>query len=128
MEKPMSEAAKAAFRKASLGSENSAYEVVAALDPEYFEKLTALYVDGTFERDGALSRKVKELIMVGITCAMSVPLGIRLHSERAMAAGATPREILEAMEVAVVPAGMPGLWVGVETLQQVLKAKGQEFK
>jgi alkylhydroperoxidase/carboxymuconolactone decarboxylase family protein YurZ len=66
--------------------------------------------------------------MVGITCAMSVPLGIRLHSGRAMAAGATPREVLEAMEVAVVPAGMPGLWVGVETLQQVLKAKGQEFK
>jgi hypothetical protein len=31
------------------------------------------------------------------------------------------------MQVAVIPAGMPGLWIGVETLQQILKAKGLEF-
>jgi len=119
---------KEAFEKVALGAQNSAYEVIAKLDPEYFEKLKGLYVDGTFGREGALARKVKELIMVGITCALWRPKGVRLHSERALALGATPKEVLEAMEVAAIPGGMPGLWLGVETLQEILKAKGLDFK
>lgn len=117
-----------AFKQASLGAENSAYEVIAKLDPDYFERLKGLYVDATFGRDGALPRKIKEIIMIGITCALNRPRGVRLHTERALNLGATPREVLEAMEVAAIPGGMPGLWLGVETLQDVLKAKGQEFK
>jgi 4-carboxymuconolactone decarboxylase len=85
-------------------------------------------VDGTFGREGALPRKTKELIMVAITCALSRPRGVRLHSERALALGATPREVLEAVEVAAIPGGMPGLWLGVETLHEVLKEKGIDFK
>ena len=124
----MTEQAKEAFKKIGLGSENSAYDVIAKLDPEYFEKLKGLYVDGTFGREGALPRKTKELIMIGITCALNRPRGVRLHSERALNLGASPREVLEAMEVAAIPGGMPGLWLGVETLQEILKSRGQEFK
>ena len=124
----MAEETKEAFKKVGLGADNSAYDVIAKLDPKYFEKLKGLYVDGTFGREGALPRKTKELIMVGITCALNRPRGIRLHSERALALGASPRELLEAMEVAVIPGGMPGLWLGVETLQEILKSRGQEFK
>ncbi|MEK7333746.1 MAG: carboxymuconolactone decarboxylase family protein [Candidatus Binatota bacterium] len=117
-----------AFKKASLGADNDAYEIIAELDPEYFAKLKGIYVDATFGREGALARKTKELIMVGITCAMLRPRGVRVHIERALSLGATPREVLETMEVAAIPGGMPGLWLGVETLQGILKAKGQEFK
>ena len=117
-----------AFKKASLGADNDAYEIIAELDPEYFAKLKGIYVDATFGRAGALARKTKELIMVGITCAMLRPRGVRVHTERALSLGATPREVLEAMEVAAIPGGMPGLWLGVETLQGILKARGQEFK
>jgi 4-carboxymuconolactone decarboxylase len=124
----MPQDAKQAFEKTSLGAQNTAYEVIADLDPEYFEKLKGLYVDGTFGRDGALPRKIKELIMVGIACAIRVQRGIRIHSERALTLGASPREVLEAMEVAAIPGGMPGLWLGAETLQGILKEKGQEFK
>jgi 4-carboxymuconolactone decarboxylase len=124
----MKEESKAAFKQAALGAENTAYDVIAKLDPEYFEKLKGLYVDGTFGRDGALPRKTKELIMVGITCALNRPRGVRLHSERALTLGASPREVLEAMEVAAIPGGMPGLWLGVETLQEILTRKGIEFK
>jgi alkylhydroperoxidase/carboxymuconolactone decarboxylase family protein YurZ len=120
----MSEAAKQAFQQTSLGAQNSAYEKIARLDPEYFEKLKGLYVDATFGRDGALARKTKELIMVGITCALNRPRGVRLPSERALALGATPREVLEAMETAAIPGGMPGLWLGVETLEEILQRKG----
>ena len=124
----MPQDAKEAFEKTSLGAQNTAYDVIAKLDPEYFEKLKGLYVDGTFGREGALSRKTKELIMVGITCAIRVQRGVRIHSKRALALGASPQEVLEAMEVAAIPGGIPGLWLGVETLQDVLKAEGKEFK
>src|SRR5688500_11590251 len=123
----MSENAKQAFEKTSLGAQNRAYDLIADMDPEYFEKLKGIYVDATFGRDGALPRKTKELIMVGITCALRAPRGVRIHSERALTLGASPREVLEAMEVAAIPGGMPGLWLGVETLQAILEAKGQAF-
>jgi alkylhydroperoxidase/carboxymuconolactone decarboxylase family protein YurZ len=124
----MADQAKEAFKKVGLGIENSAYDIIANLDPEYFEKLKGLYVDGTFGREGALARKTKELIMIGICCALVRPRGIRVHSERALTLGATPKEVLEAMEIAAIPGGMPGLWAGVETLQDILKTKGHEFK
>lgn len=124
----MADQAKEAFKKVGLGIENSAYDIIANLDPEYFEKLKGLYVDGTFSREGALARKTKELIMIGICCALVRPRGIRVHSERALTLGATPKEVLEAIEIAAIPGGMPGLWAGVETLQDILKTKGQEFK
>src|ERR671918_427748 len=53
----MPDNAKEAFESASLGAENKAYEILARLDPEYFEKLKGIYVDATFGRDGALPRK-----------------------------------------------------------------------
>jgi len=124
----MQDESREAFKKTSLGAENSAYEAIANLDPEYFEHLKGLYVDGTFGREGALPRKTKELIMVAITCAMVLPRGVRLHSERALNLGASPREVLEAIEVAAIPGGMPGLWLGVETLQEIVNKKGLEFK
>jgi alkylhydroperoxidase/carboxymuconolactone decarboxylase family protein YurZ len=114
-----------AFEETSLGARNTAYELVAKLDPEYFEKLKGIYVDGTFGRDGALPRKTKELIMVGITCALRAQRGIRIHSERALTLGATPQEVMEAMEVAAIPGGMPGLWLGAEILQGIIDGKNR---
>lgn len=116
-----------AFEQASLGAQNRAYDLVAELDPEYFEKLKGIYVDATFGRDGALPRQTKELIMVGICCAIRAQRGIRIHAERALTLGASPRQVLEAMEVAAIPGGMPGLWFGVETLHAILEEKGLEF-
>ena len=124
----MAQDAKDAFEKTALGAQNKAYDLIAQMDPEYFEKLKGLYVDGTFGREGALPRKTKELIMVGICCALNRPRGVKLHSERALTLGAAPREVLEAVEVAAIPGGMPGLWLGVETLDEILKTKGIEFK
>ena len=124
----MAQDAKDAFEKTALGAQNKAYDLIAQMDPEYFEKLKGLYVDGTFGREGALPRETKELIMVGICCALNRPRGVKLHSERALTLGAAPREVLEAVEVAAIPGGMPGLWLGVETLNDILKAKGIEFK
>ena len=119
---------KKALEDVSLGATNTAYDKIAALDPEYAKHLTGLFVEGTFGREGALPRKTKELIMVGITCALNRPRGVRLHSERALKLGATPREVLEAVEVAAIPGGMPGLWLGVDTLDAILTEQKLEFK
>lgn len=124
----MATEAKKALEDVSLGAVNKAYDIIARLDPEYAERLAGLFVDGTFGREGALPRKTKELIMVGITCALNRPRGVRLHSERALKLGATPREVLEAAEVAAIPGGMPGLWLGVETLDSIMREQGIEFK
>ena len=124
----MAQDSKDAFEKTALGAQNKAYDIIARLDPEYFEKLKGIYVDATFGREGALPRRTKELIMVGICCALNRPRGVKLHSERALALGASPREVLEAVEVAAIPGGMPGLWLGVETLDEILRTKGIEFK
>ena len=124
----MAQDAKDAFEKTALGAQNKAYDLIAQMDPEYFDKLKGIYVDATFGREGALPRKTKELIMVGICCALNRPRGVKLHSERALTLGAAPREVLEAVEVAAIPGGMPGLWLGVETLDEILKTKGIEFK
>lgn len=124
----MTDDARKAFEEVSLGAVNRAYDIIADLDPEYARHLTGLFVDGTFGREGALDRKTKELIMVGITCALDRPRGVRLHSERALKLGATPRQVLEAVEVAAIPGGMPGLWLGAETLEAILREKGIEFE
>lgn len=124
----MSKETTEAFREISLGAENSAYEIIARMDPEYAALLKGLYIDGTFGRKGALERKTRELIMVGITCALRSARGVRLHSQRALRLGAQPREVLEAMEVSAIPGGMPGLWLGLDTLQEILKEEGVDLQ
>lgn len=111
------------LEEVSLGARNSAVDHLAAMDPEYIKHLAYFYDDGTFGRKGAVSRRTKELAMVAVCCALRQPRGIRLHTERALATGASPRQVLEIMEVAAIPAGLPGLWLGVDILDEVLAVK-----
>lgn len=58
--------------------------------------------------DGALSRKQKELIAVGISVATDCESCMQWHIEQAALAGSTEREVLEAVEVGIEMAGGPG--------------------
>ena len=49
--------------------------------------------------DGALPKKTKELIAVGISVIMDCESCMQWHIEQAAAAGASQREVLEAVEV-----------------------------
>jgi alkylhydroperoxidase/carboxymuconolactone decarboxylase family protein YurZ len=53
---------------------------------------------------------------------------VRIHSDRALTLGATPKEVLEAMEVSAIPGGMPGLCLVVETLKEILEHRIQDFE
>jgi AhpD family alkylhydroperoxidase len=54
----------------------------------------------TYE-DGALPRKTKELIAIGISVQMDCESCMQWHIEQAAACGASLREILEAVEVGI---------------------------
>ena len=57
--------------------------------------------------DGALPRKAKELIAVGISVATDCESCMQWHIEQAAEAGASQREVLEAVEVGMEMGGGP---------------------
>ena len=57
--------------------------------------------------DGALSKKAKELIAVGISVVINCESCMQWHVEQAAGAGATEQEVLEAVEVAIEMGGGP---------------------
>jgi AhpD family alkylhydroperoxidase len=57
--------------------------------------------------DGALGKKVKELIAVGISVRINCESCMQWHIEQAKAAGAAYNEVLEAVEVGIEMGGGP---------------------
>lgn len=57
--------------------------------------------------DGALPKKTKELIVIGISVRIDRESCMQWHIERAAQAGATCEEILEAVEVGIEMGGGP---------------------
>ena len=57
--------------------------------------------------DGALPRKAKELIAVGISVVIDCESCMQWHIEQAAAQGATRQEVLEAVEVGMEMGGGP---------------------
>lgn len=58
-------------------------------------------------KDGALPRKTKELIAVGISVCIDCESCMQWHIEQAANAGASMREVLEAVEVGIEMGGGP---------------------
>jgi AhpD family alkylhydroperoxidase len=76
-------------------------KLLAERDPVFMELYhnTSMHVF----RDGALSRKMKEIICI---CADALQLyepGVRIHTRNALKLGATEQEIIEALEAAILP-------------------------
>jgi AhpD family alkylhydroperoxidase len=57
--------------------------------------------------DGALPKKVKELIAVGISVVIDCESCMQWHIEQAAQTGATAREVLEAVEIGIEMGGGP---------------------
>lgn len=58
--------------------------------------------------DGALQKKHKELIAVGISVVINCESCMQWHIEQSAQAGATQEEVLEAIEVGIEMSGGPG--------------------
>lgn len=70
-----------------------------------YEKFVAME-EATFA-DGALPKKTKELIAVGISVRIDCESCMQWHIEQAASAGASQREVLEAVEVGIEMGGGP---------------------
>jgi len=64
---------------------------------------------GTVLRPGKLDLKTKELIAVGMGLTARCKYCIGIHTQKALAAGATPEELWEVATVAVMMGGGPAM-------------------
>ena len=71
-------------------------------------------------REGALSRKVKELICICADALQFYEPGVRIHVRNALKLGATEEEIIEALETAIMP--------GIHYLSALLPAIVEEVE
>lgn len=96
-------------------------------DPEYHVRQSALY-NHVMKREGALSEKMRELIIITALCARlpgtEVETYVKNHMRRALALGAGEDEIFEAVQCLIFPAGGPSLMMDVKCLRAVLEERG----
>lgn len=83
---------------------------------------------GAIYKDGSLSTKHKELISVGISAYNRCEYCIAYHVHKALEAGATPEEIIEAAGVAVAFGGGPSMAYTVTLVLDSLDAFAGDFK
>ena len=95
---------------------------LAAQIPEVMQALMRLRSEVV--KDGALSAKTKELMMIGIAVAIRCEYCLWKHVPEAVKLGATRKEILETVSVAIVMAGGPAIAYGSVVVLQILDELG----
>ncbi len=97
-------------------------ETISELMPELLEPW--LQIRSKVIADGALPRKVKELILLGINLVRRYPSGIETHLRGALDAGATQEEVMEAIATAILSSAAPAMYSGPRALKaELLKRK-----
>ena len=82
-----------------------AHARLIALDSKVYKAF--LKMEAAAYSDGALSKKQKELIAIGISVVIDCESCMQWHIEQAARAGATMQEVLEAVEVGIEMGGGP---------------------
>ena len=90
---------------------------LAAEAPEVMDGFTKLHEAST--DDGALDKKTKELIALAIGITVRCDGCIAYHVHDAVDAGASRRELIETIGVAVMMGGGPSVVYGCEALQAI---------
>jgi alkylhydroperoxidase/carboxymuconolactone decarboxylase family protein YurZ len=94
------------------------WEWVAREDPEYVKARQPLS-DLSVGEGRELSIKHREMVIIGILAFRGRQEGVVAHMRRAIAHGATKRELLEAIQSAAVPGGGPTFSTGVQALMKL---------
>ncbi len=82
-----------------------AHEKLISLKSKVYESF--LEMEKTAFSDGALPKKAKELIAVGISVVIDCESCMQWHIEQAAKAGASQQEVIEAVEVGIEMGGGP---------------------
>ena len=80
-----------------------AHQKLLSLDSKVYRAF--LDMEAAAYADGALAKKCKELIAVGISVVMDCESCMQWHIEQAAKAGANQQEVLEAVEVGIEMGG-----------------------
>jgi alkylhydroperoxidase/carboxymuconolactone decarboxylase family protein YurZ len=104
------------------------HDYLAEHDPAYFRAFRAFVGDFVYGRpDGVIPEKYRELIILSVLAAAGAWEPARVHIRRALRSGAAPREVLQALEITGVSAGMATVIGGVTLLKEELDALGRGF-
>lgn len=78
--------------------------------------------------EGALPKKTKELIYVALDCALGAPVRFaRAHARAAIRAGATKEQVVEAVALSLMLAGMPKyMSLGHELIKEAELAEAEQ--
>ena len=94
------------------------FDWIKALDP---------FAMATYIGQRTLDRKTKELLQTVVLAALRADVGhIQAHVEVALKEGATPQEILEALEAVVLPMGLLGFRTGLQAWAAAVGAEPVE--
>jgi 4-carboxymuconolactone decarboxylase len=81
------------------------HRIMAAADFEWLTKYND-FIEATYTGQRSLDRKTKELLQIVVEAALRADVEqIQEHVRLAFREGATPREVLEALEAVVAPMG-----------------------
>ena len=81
------------------------HRILAEADLEWVKKYNA-FIDATYTGQRLLDRKTKELLQVVVEAALRADQDqIQAHIRVALREGATPEEILEALQTVIMPMG-----------------------
>ena len=107
-------------------SRKKAHETLLSLKSKVYDAF--LRMEEAAFADGALPKKAKELIAVGISVRINCESCMQWHIEQAAMAGATMREVLEAVEVAIEMGGGPttvSARFALEVIERVFPTEAQ---
>ena len=81
------------------------HRIMAVADLEWAEKYSD-FIEATYTGQRLLDRKTKELLQIVVEAALRADVEqIQAHVRVALQEGATPREILEALQAVIAPMG-----------------------
>lgn len=83
-------------------------ELLAEYDPDFLERYDELFM-GMF-KSNHLPEKYKHLIWCATGACMLNEVSLEMHTRKALEAGATPNELIEALEAAFFHGGVP-VWL-----------------
>ena len=97
------------------------HRIMASEDFEWVKKYDP-FLEATYTSQRLLDRKTKELLQIVVEAALRADVEqIQAHVEVALREGATPREILEALQAVVMPMGMLAFRRGLQAWAAAVK-------
>lgn len=95
------------------------WELLAKYDPDFLRRYDELFI-GTIKTNH-LPEKYKHLIWCATAACALNEKSLEIHTKKAIEAGATPNELIEAMEVAFFHGGVPVFLCSTKYIKAALK-------